>query len=106
MAIVALKFHNNRVLLGALAAAVGLLLILAVMIVHNPLIALRLETDNDSSWYQAVYSAPADLDAQPGEVLGINLTVTNTGRRPWTASSDRPFQLGYHISPGDSPSRS
>ncbi|MEW5988013.1 MAG: O-antigen ligase family protein, partial [Chloroflexota bacterium] len=61
----------------------------------SPTFRVRLMTENDQAWYQAVYVAPASVSGSTGEVLSIPITVRNTGQVTWMAAGEQAFALSY-----------
>ena len=90
-----LRTQLRRVLLPALASAAVLLGGASLLLAHDPVFDLRLQTESDADWYGAVYSAPATLDLQADRTSTVDLDVRNAGRMTWTSSGNHPFALGY-----------
>ena len=88
-------------LLPALASAAVLLGGASLLLAHDPVFDLRLQTESDADWYGAVYSAPATLDLQADRTSTVDLDVRNAGRMTWTSSGNHPFALGYRWLTGD-----
>jgi hypothetical protein len=87
----------RRLALANLSAVAAMIAISIALVVANPLVGLRLASENDVSWYQATYQAPAELTLRSHETASLPLTVTNTGLRTWQASGATSFALSYHI---------
>jgi hypothetical protein len=85
----------RRVLLPALAGAAVLLGGASLLLLHDPVFDLRLQTESDADWYGAVYSAPASLNLQANEAATVDVDVRNEGLIQWTNSGTHPFALGY-----------
>jgi hypothetical protein len=83
------------VLLPTLLSAAVLLGGTILLLVHDPVFDLRLQTESDAEWYGAAYSAPAALNLQAGHTSSVDLDVRNEGRLTWTSSGPHPFALGY-----------
>lgn len=94
----ALAVRVRRPSLAFLAA--GSAVVLAVGMVAAQLAAslpvARFTTESDAGFYGATYTAPDRVDARPGELLAIPVTITNTGAQAWTAAGAAPFRLAYH----------
>jgi len=85
----------RRVLLPTLASAGVLVGGTILLLAHDPVFDLRLQTESDADWYGAAYSAPASLNLRSGQMSTIDLDVRNEGRITWTSSGPHPFALGY-----------
>jgi hypothetical protein len=85
----------RRVVLPTLASAAVLVGGTILLLVHDPVFDLRLQTEGDADWYGAAYSAPAGLSLQAGQASTIDLDVRNEGRITWTSAGPHPFALGY-----------
>ncbi|MBV9328735.1 MAG: O-antigen ligase family protein [Chloroflexi bacterium] len=85
----------RRVLPPALASGLVLLGGAILLLVHDPVFDLRLQTESDADWYGAAYSAPATLNLQADHTAIVAVSVRNEGRIPWTNSGNHPFALGY-----------
>jgi len=57
---------------------------------------LRLTTEGQTGWYRSAIRAPAELTLAAGELRGIPLHLTNTGRISWDSTASPPFYLSYH----------
>lgn len=73
-----------------------LLAILAIQIGMSPVVRTRYTTADAGDWYRAVYSAPAALTLDSGETAGIEVTVRNDGRLPWSAAGANPVVLAHY----------
>jgi hypothetical protein len=76
---------------GALIATVALALL------TNNLVGLRLVTETEQSWYQAGYQVPAFIAARKGEHVTVPVDLINQGVRAWEAGGQHPFALSYHL---------
>jgi hypothetical protein len=85
----------RRVLLPTLASAAVLLAGASLLLIHDPVFDLRLQTESDADWYGAAYSAPASLNMQSNGASTVDVEVSNEGRIAWTNSGNHPFALGY-----------
>jgi len=47
--------------------------------------------------FASAYALPSAMDAYWAEAKTVNVTLTNTGNQPWTASGPNPVNLAYHI---------
>jgi hypothetical protein len=95
VAIACARAGLRRVLLPTLVSAAALVGGTIVLLVHDPVFDLRLQTESDADWYGAVYSAPMALNLQADQASTIELDVRNAGRITWTSSANHPFALGY-----------
>src|SRR5207247_3492502 len=57
----------------------------------------RLLTSVAPITYAAGFTSAALASAYFGEVKTIQMTVTNTGNQPWSASGSNPVDLSYHL---------
>jgi hypothetical protein len=57
---------------------------------------LRLTTEGQTGWYRSDIRAPAELTLTAGELRGIPVHITNTGRISWDSTASPPFYLSYH----------
>jgi hypothetical protein len=57
---------------------------------------LRLTTEEQTGWYRSAITAPTELSLAPGELRGIPIHITNTGRMGWDSTASPPFYLSYH----------
>ena len=114
----------------ALAAALGLLLLLALSrprcrklllptalagasgAVVLGLVAIRLdsfsarfETENDWGWYAATYAAPPTLTLADDVPSNAEVTVRNSGQVTWTSDGPQRFALAYRWLSGDAASQ-
>jgi hypothetical protein len=85
----------RRVLIPSLASAAVLLGGASLLLLHNPVFDLRLQTESDADWYGAAYSAPGALDLQADHSATVDVDVSNAGRIAWTTTGNHPFALGY-----------
>jgi O-antigen ligase len=117
---VAVVLTLTRAGITALAAALGLLLILAFArprwrglllptalagasgAVALAIVALRVdsfgarfETENDWGWYAATYAAPATLTLTQDIPSSAEIIVRNTGQVTWTSDGPQRFALGF-----------
>jgi hypothetical protein len=75
----------------ALAALIGAQLFI------NPLLATRLKSESDDSWFQAaIQPTQASLTASGGETITQAVVITNTSVRAWPTAGARPVYLSYH----------
>ncbi len=58
--------------------------------------SLRLTSEGRQGWYRATFDAPATIEAAPGALLVVPITVTNAGRLTWRPDADPPFRVSYH----------
>ena len=90
-----------RFLRASLAAALGLLATVGVVLVSQPVLRLRLSSESAASWYRADYATPQAVSAQPGQMASVPVRLTNTGARAWSAGGAHPFALSYHLDVSD-----
>jgi len=77
-----------------LSALIGLI---GVQLFVNPLLAARLKSEGDDSWFQAdVHPAQVDLIAAAGENITQTVSITNTSVRAWPSTGSQPVYLSYH----------
>jgi hypothetical protein len=55
----------------------------------------RFQTENDWGWYAATYDVPATITVAPGDATDAVITARNTGEVVWTAGGPQSFALGY-----------
>jgi hypothetical protein len=78
----------------ALIAVLGLV---GVQFIVNPLLAARLRSENDDSWFQAaIQPYQTQLSVLAGESIAQTVIITNTSVRAWPATGVRPVYLSYH----------
>jgi hypothetical protein len=76
---------------------IALAVLMIVQLFVNPLLAARLQSENDDSWFQAdIQPAQASLTAAAAKVIVQTLIITNTGVRTWPTDGPRPVYLSYH----------
>ena len=81
----------------AALAMIALLCLIGVELFVNPLLATRLRSENDDSWFQAaIQPAQIDLTAAAGAPITQTVMITNTSVRTWPAAGARPVYLSYH----------
>ena len=76
---------------------IALLGLIGAQFIVNPLLAARLRSENDDSWFQAAIQ-PQDmlLSASAGETITQTVIITNTSVRTWPSAGARPVYLSYH----------
>ena len=97
MALLAWRLGFRALAGSGLAATAGLLALVGLLFVVNPVTLLRLTSESAAEWYRATYIAPESLEAVQGEALTVPIQVTNAGVRTWEPAGDRPFMLSYHV---------
>jgi hypothetical protein len=76
---------------------IALLVLIGVQLVVNPLLAARLRSENDDSWFRAIIQpAQASLTAVAGETITPTVIITNTSVWAWSTTGPRPVYLSYH----------
>ena len=101
LAVGAWRLGRREAATGTVMAGGVLVLWLVLLLVAEPMAALRLRSENEQQWYQATYQAPVQLSAVGGELLHADVTLTNPSVRTWEASGPRRFALSYHLLQGD-----
>jgi hypothetical protein len=90
----------GRLRRSALAALLGLGVIVAAVQVSGSPLALRLRFWQDGSWYRSsitvVGGAGVPAGMQVGVPVSLTLELRNEGAIPWPAGGPRPVQLAYH----------
>ncbi len=95
LATFAVVLRRTRHAAAPVAALVVLALAAGGFAWRGEVFRLRLASETATSWYGAAY-APAErtMRLRPGEAVRTRVTVTNTGRRRWTAAEQ--FHLSCH----------
>jgi hypothetical protein len=76
---------------------IALVVLIGVQLFVNPLLATRLQSESDDSWFQAVIQpAQASLTASAGATITQTVVITNTSVRAWPSAGARPVYLSYH----------
>jgi hypothetical protein len=79
------------------AVALVTLLVLTLAPGRAGLLATRLASDDQASWYRARYeTGVASLAVEAGRWVKVPVRLTNTGRFPWPAAGEHPVRLSYH----------
>ena len=101
-AIVAFRMGQRFQALINIAMVAGLCIMLMVQSVLMPRLMVRLTSEgSNAAWYNAIYDAPAYIQAAPDETLSIAIKITNTGLITWHTTGQQPVNLAYHmICPG------
>jgi hypothetical protein len=86
---------------ASLAAAGGLLVIVASTIAANPVLISHVTSQGVQDLYGATYAPPSALTLRPGESVFVPIRVSNTGLRTWQAAGDHPYLLSYHLYQAD-----
>ena len=80
-----------------LVAACAICLVIApVLLGSSELARARWTSDNRQGWYRASFEAPAEISAQPDELITVPVAVTNLGKLTWSPTADPPFHISYH----------
>jgi hypothetical protein len=87
---------NSRTPVRALVALAMLVVVQFVASRPAQNLWLRLTTEEQSGWYRSAITAPAEVSLAPGELRGIPVHITNTGRMGWDSNASPPFYLSYH----------
>jgi hypothetical protein len=87
---------NDRIAVRALFALAALIIVQFAASRPAQHLWLRLTTEAQSGWYRSAITAPAELSLAPGEVRGVPVSITNTGRIGWDSTASPPFYLSYH----------
>ncbi len=75
----------------------ALVVLIGVQLLVNPLLAARLLSESDDSWFQAaIHPVQASLAAPAGDTITQTVVVTNTSVRAWSADGAQPVYLSYH----------
>ena len=56
---------------------------------------IRFEGENANDFYAATYEVPPRVTLEPSGLIGVDVTVRNTGRRPWRQKEA--IHLSYHL---------
>jgi hypothetical protein len=81
----------------AAVSLITLAVLIGVQLFVNPLLATRLQSESDDSWFQAnIHPAQTELTASAGETITQTVVITNTSVRTWPAAGPRPIYLSYH----------
>lgn len=97
MAVYGIRWKHRALTVGSAIAGTALAGLVALVLVWNPLAALRLSTESEQTWYRAAYEVKSELRAQPNQVIETPIRLTNTGARAWEPGSDTPFLVSYHL---------
>jgi hypothetical protein len=87
---------NSRTTVRALVALATLVVVQFVASRPAQNLWLRLTTEEQTGWYRSAITAPAEVSLAPGELRGIPVHITNTGRMGWDSNASPPFYLSYH----------
>jgi hypothetical protein len=74
--------------------AVGLVLLLGVNFVANPVLRLRLQSEEDTEWYRIRVAVPADITLPAGETVTPTLVIHNDGLLIWRSAGANPINVG------------
>lgn len=78
-------------------ALIALLMLIGVQLILNPLLAVRLQSESDDSWFRAsIQPAQSRLRAPAGGTISQTVVIANSGMRVWPAGGMRPIRLSYH----------
>jgi hypothetical protein len=78
-------------------ALIALPLLIGVQLFVNPLLAARLKSENDDSWFQSeIHPVQENLIVPTGAMITQMVSITNTSVRTWPAAGARPVYLSYH----------
>ncbi len=78
----------------ALAALIAIIIVQAAT---NPLLALRLQSENDADWYRAEFQpAQSSLQLEAGQAVTLTVTVRNRSVQTWQAGGAQSTALSYH----------
>ncbi len=82
----------------AAASLIALAILGLVNFAASPLLALRLRTESDVTWYRAAYriALASELRVEAGQTITLSVTVRNDGALTWPAAGDYPVFLSYH----------
>jgi hypothetical protein len=76
---------------------IALIVLIGMQLFVNPLLATRLKSESDDSWFQAaIQPTQASLTASGGETITQAVVITNTSVRAWPTAGARPVYLSYH----------
>jgi hypothetical protein len=76
---------------------IALIVLIGAQLFVNPLLATRLQSESDDSWFQAaIRPAQINLTAPAGETITQTVVITNTSVRAWPSAGARPVYLSYH----------
>ena len=76
-----------------LALVLGL--VAAVIGGTSPL-GIRLGSQPEREWYGVEYAVPVSLDVTAGELLDVEVSLSNTGSITWSSQGSHPIRLSYH----------
>lgn len=97
MALYSFKWKLRLLMAGSASGGIAVVGLVLLILIWNPLVALRFSTESEQSWYRAAYEVKSELHARPNQVIETPLLLTNTGARTWEPCSDTPFQMSYHL---------
>jgi hypothetical protein len=73
------------------------LLVIVVNFISNPLLALRLRTETNDTWFRAEIVADQNpITLAAGETMTTTVQLRNTSIVAWQASGPQPVRLSYH----------
>ena len=79
---------------------IALVVLIGAQLFVNPLLATRLQSESDDSWFQADIRPSADsLTASAGETITQTVAITNTSVRAWPSAGARPVYLSRSLDP-------
>ena len=82
---------------SAIAGGVAALLVVACNLIANPLMALRLQSETNDTWFRAeIYADQQPITLQAGETLTVSVRLHNTSIVAWQADGEQPVRLSYH----------
>ena len=82
---------------SAFAGAAAALLVVAANLMANPLMALRLQSETNDTWFRAEIFADAQPITLPaGEAMTATVRLRNTSIVAWQAAGEQPVRLSYH----------
>lgn len=98
-----LRRHRRNNALAAFGVMGVVFVGIALLVVTNPIVGLRLLSENENAWYQARYSAPTEITAHPNDLVNVPVQLTNAGLRNWQARITPLFRLGFTLTRANDP---
>lgn len=76
--------------------ALGVILLFTANALFNPVVRMRLLSEDDSEWYDLSFDVPKRLTVDAGKTVTTTVTVHNRGFLTWSSDSISDVRLGGH----------
>jgi hypothetical protein len=94
--LMAVVYRQKSVLLPAATVMATMVITFGALLVLDDTFRVRLTTEDDTHWFNAVYEVPGSMQLTAGETTPVTISVQNSGIMAWNTDGKNPFKLAYY----------